>query len=45
MDRNSPKMVSDYVKELSNAQSVDEDCEKYLACGLPISHVRILQIL
>lgn len=35
MDINSPHSVDRYVPEMKNAEVVDEDCTKYLYCGLP----------
>ncbi|KAF5299923.1 hypothetical protein FQR65_LT09318 [Abscondita terminalis] len=35
MDINSPHSVDRYVPEMRNAELVDEDCTKYLYCGLP----------
>lgn len=35
MDINSPHSVDRYVPEMRTARIVDEDCVKYLYCGLP----------
>lgn len=45
MDRNSPKIVESYVKDLARAQSLSEDCKKYLLCGLPLVHSKMVQIM
>lgn len=35
MDINSPHTVDRHVKDMKKAELVDEDCKKYLYCGLP----------
>ncbi|XP_057663658.1 endoplasmic reticulum metallopeptidase 1-like [Diorhabda carinulata] len=45
MDRNSPNSVKSYVKDLSKAKSLKDDCNNYILCGLPLSHVKMTQIM
>ncbi|XP_050500208.1 endoplasmic reticulum metallopeptidase 1-like isoform X1 [Diabrotica virgifera virgifera] len=45
MDRNSPNSVKSYVKDLSKAKPLKEDCDRYILCGLPLSHVKMTQIM
>ncbi|CAG9830170.1 unnamed protein product [Diabrotica balteata] len=33
MDRNSPNSVKSYVKDLSKAKPLKEDCDRYILCG------------
>lgn len=44
LDRNSPRILRDHVKDLGRAVSVKEDCKVYPACGLPLSHPLMLEI-
>ncbi|CAH1955288.1 unnamed protein product [Acanthoscelides obtectus] len=45
MDRNSPKAVAPYVDEISKAKPLEDDCQKYILCGLPLSHAKMVQIM
>ncbi|KAF7287971.1 hypothetical protein GWI33_000031 [Rhynchophorus ferrugineus] len=45
MDRNSPNILRSHVMDLNRASPVNEYCEKYPACGLPLSHPLMLQIV
>lgn len=44
MDHNSPNSVKSYVKEIANSTYTENLCDKYLLCGLPLSHSRMIQI-
>jgi MFS family permease len=45
MDRNSPQKVEGRVKDIARAKSLDEDCKKYLLCGLPLAHSKMIEII
>ncbi|KAL1505193.1 hypothetical protein ABEB36_004814 [Hypothenemus hampei] len=45
LDRNSPRILKGHVKDLDRAVSIQEDCDKYTACGLPLSHYKMLGIV
>lgn len=45
MDRNSPNSIKPYVKDLSKARPLRDDCNNYILCGLPLSHVKMTQIM
>ncbi|KAJ3649732.1 hypothetical protein Zmor_021456 [Zophobas morio] len=45
LDRHSPSMVKNMVKEIGTIQSIDQDCENYLFCGLPLVHSRMVQVV
>lgn len=45
MDRNSPQKVEGRVKDIARAKSLDEDCKKYLLCGLPLAYSEMIQII
>jgi MFS family permease len=45
MDRNSPQKVEGHVKDIAKATSLDEDCKKYLLCGLPLAYSEMIQII
>lgn len=42
-DRNSPRIVSEYVPEMMNAVPVDSDCAAELMCGSPITTKQAFQ--
>lgn len=41
MDRNSPDILKSTVRELENAKSLDDDCDQYPLCALPLIHAKI----
>lgn len=43
LDRNSPRILKNYVPQLAKAASVHEDCAKYAGCGMPLSHHRMVE--
>ncbi|KAJ8924322.1 hypothetical protein NQ315_007115 [Exocentrus adspersus] len=45
LDRNSPGILKNHVKDLKKAKSLEEDCEKYLLCGLPLAHSKMVQVM
>ncbi|XP_076259381.1 endoplasmic reticulum metallopeptidase 1-like isoform X2 [Rhynchophorus ferrugineus] len=45
MDRNSPSILKRYVKELADVESLQDDCEKYTFCGLPLIHPKVAKKL
>ncbi|RZC42917.1 endoplasmic reticulum metallopeptidase 1-like [Asbolus verrucosus] len=45
MDRNSPDKVRRHVKDLARAKTLEEDCKSYILCGLPLVHVKMIQII
>ncbi|XP_018573441.1 endoplasmic reticulum metallopeptidase 1 [Anoplophora glabripennis] len=45
LDRNSPTIIKNYVKDLKYARLLEENCKKYLLCGLPVSHSKMTQIV
>nr|CAH7768334.1 unnamed protein product [Callosobruchus chinensis] len=45
LDRNSPKAVASYVDDISKAKPLAQDCEKFILCGLPLSHAKMVQIM
>ncbi|XP_049826567.1 endoplasmic reticulum metallopeptidase 1-like isoform X2 [Aethina tumida] len=45
MDRNSPRSVQKYLKDYEKIRSVKDDCERYIICGVPLSHVRMMEIM
>ncbi|XP_060528261.1 endoplasmic reticulum metallopeptidase 1-like isoform X2 [Cylas formicarius] len=45
LDRNSPGVLTNYVKELSEAQSVAKRCDQYIMCGLPLGHAKMMEIM
>ncbi|KAK9891008.1 hypothetical protein WA026_013341 [Henosepilachna vigintioctopunctata] len=45
MDRNSPQSVKKYVDEIKRAKNLEEDCENFLLCGLPLAHPKMTDIV
>nr|XP_022904542.1 endoplasmic reticulum metallopeptidase 1-like [Onthophagus taurus] len=40
MDYNSPETIKKYVKEMEDIVSLENDCKKFLFCGLPVTYSR-----
>ncbi|KAJ8963361.1 hypothetical protein NQ318_018833 [Aromia moschata] len=45
LDRNSPRILKNYIKDLNKAKPLEEDCKNYLLCGLPLSHAKMVQVM
>ncbi|KAF2903090.1 hypothetical protein ILUMI_03106 [Ignelater luminosus] len=45
LDRNAPGSVRNYVKSLSRAQPILDDCENSLLCGISVMDPRLLRLL
>ncbi|CAG9768481.1 unnamed protein product [Ceutorhynchus assimilis] len=43
MDRNSPSALNKYVKELSDITPIQEDCDKYTLCAIPLIHSKVVK--
>lgn len=43
MDRNSPRILKPYIKDLEKAKPLE--CSQYVLCGLPLPHPKIIEIM
>uniref|UniRef100_A0AAR5P1C9 FXNA-like protease n=2 Tax=Dendroctonus ponderosae TaxID=77166 RepID=A0AAR5P1C9_DENPD len=45
LDRNSPRILKRYVKDLNRAVPISDDCKNYPMCGMSVSHPGMVQIV